>query len=368
MKRETNVLIPDGEKAPALDVIRCLSSNANINIHVLSSEKWVASRFSRHISSFTIIPKELEDQDLIEILKQNIRNKKIDVLLPVFIQKIKFISRYKESFQPLTNFVVPNLEDFITANNKWKLNNFLEENNIKKPITYDIDRLNEVKDNLIFPVLLKPVYGVGGEGIIKVENIKELIAKSKYIDPNDKYVIQNYIHGYDIDMSVLCENGKILAFTIQKGILKRNVDSFEAPIGIQFLYEDKIFNTIQKTMTALDWSGVAHIDLRYDSKENDFKIIEINPRYWGSLEGSEKVGVNFPYLHCLTSLGIEYPQPDYQHESYVKKSGQLKILKSKITLQKDSYDFTKYTSFIANVIDPLPKILMTVLSIFKVIK
>ncbi len=368
MKILTNILIPDGEKAPALDVIRCLSSRRNINIHVLSAEKWVPSRFSRHISSFTQIPKKITDQDLIEILKQNILDKKIDILLPVFVQQIKFLSKYRESFQQLTNFIIPNIGDFNTANNKWKLNNFLDDNSLNKPITYDVTRLNKVKDILSFPVLLKPVYGVGGEGIKKAENIEELMAKSKYIDPNVKYIIQNYIHGYDIDMSVLCDHGKILAFTIQKGILKRKVDSFEAPIGIQFLFEERIYKLIKKTMTALDWSGVAHIDLRYDSIEDDFKIIEINPRYWGSLEGSEKVGVNFPYLHCLTSLGIEYATPEYKHEKYVKKSGQLRILKSKFSLQKDSYAFPKNTSFRANIIDPLPKILMTLLKIIKMSK
>ena len=190
---------------------------------------------------------------------------------------------------------------------------------------------------------------------------------SKCIDPNDKYIIQNYINGYDIDMSVLCKNGKILAYTIQKGMINRNADSFESPIGIQFLFEEKILNIIAKTMTVLNWSGVAHIDLRYDSNEDDFKIIEINPRYWGSLEGSKKVGVNFPYLHCLTSLGIEYAQPDYRYEKFVKKSGQLKILKSKIGLQKGSFEFSKNTSFRADIFDPLPKILMAFLKIINIL-
>lgn len=360
-----NVLIPDGDQVHALEVIRCLSIDKKIKIHVLSTKKWVQPRFSRYISSFTFFSPNLTEQETLEVIKQNILIKNIDILLPVYVNKIRFISKHRSFFQQLSKLIIPNLEDFDTANDKLKLDRFLEKRSINKPVTYEISEFDPTNKNINFPIILKPVYGVGGEGIKKVNNVSELISYKKRINSKEKYIIQHYIKGYDIDMSVLCKEGKILAFTIQKGILQRNIESFEAPIGIQFLFEERIYDLIKKTMTSLNWSGVAHIDLRYDSNENDFKIIEINPRYWGTLEGSKKVGVNFPYLHCLTSLGIDFKMPDFQHEKFIKKSGILKIIKSKISLKDEGYEFPKYSTIKSDILDPAPKITMAILKMLK---
>lgn len=364
LEHNINVLIPDGHRAHVLDVIRCLSMNKKIKIHVLSSRKWVKSRFSRYISSFTLISPNLTEQETIEVLRQNILTKEIDVLLPVFVNKIRFLSKHRGLFQDLTNLILPSVESFDIANDKLELARFLEKKNINKPITYDLVELDQIKGDINFPIILKPVYGEGGEGVRKVNNAIELIAKRKEINPNEKYMVQDYIKGYDLGMSVLCQEGKILAYTIQKGLINK-VDSYEAPIGVEFLFEEEVYNSVEKMMAALNWSGVANVDFRYDEVENNFKIIEINPRYWGSLEGSEKVGVNFPYLNCLTSLGIDYKKPDFQYEGFAKKSGILKIMKSKISLEKVSYKFPKYSTIKADILDPLPKISMAILSILR---
>ena len=367
IEHNINVLIPDGDRVHVLEVIRCLAIDKKIKIHVLSSKNWVKPRFSRYISSFTLIPPNLTEQETIEVLKQKILTKKIDVLLPVYVDKIRFLSKYISTFKSLTNLIIPNLESFDIANDKLELARFLGKKNINKPITYELDELNQIKGNINFPVILKPVYGIGGEGVQKVSNAKDLDEKIKQINPNEKYIVQNYIKGFDLGMSVLCQEGKILAYTIQKGTINK-VGSYESPISVQFLEEEEVYNSVEKMMSELNWSGVANVDFRYDEVEKSYKILEINPRYWGSLEASEKVGVNFPYLQCLTSLGIDFKMPSFQHEAFAKKSGMLRIIKSKISLKNDSHEFPKYSTIKADILDPAPKITMAILKILKILK
>ena len=55
-------------------------------------------------------------------------------------------------------------------------------------------------------------------------------------------------------------------------------------------------------MENIAWHGVAMIEYRIDKRTNQPKLMEINPRFWGSLETAVYSGVNFPYL--LYNLSI----------------------------------------------------------------
>ena len=126
-------------------------------------------------------------------------------------------------------------------------------------------------------------------------------------------------------MSLLAKDGKILAFTIQKGFIKRS-NVFVASAGIKFLYNEKLYDNVDRLIKKLNFSGIAHLDLRYDMKQDEFKVIEVNPRFWGSLTGSVQAGVNFPYLACLAGMGVKFELPQYNHCRYIDHSTALKSM------------------------------------------
>ena len=68
-------------------------------------------------------------------------------------------------------------------------------------------------------------------------------------------------------------------------------------------------------MAALQWNGVANIDLR-ETADRQIHVIEINPRYWGSLSASIYAGVNFPYLAILDCIGESFAVPNYDPSSF----------------------------------------------------
>lgn len=231
------------------------------------------------------------------------------------------------------------------------MHNFLIKNDINSPGTFHFKNVDQWKENeLKFPALLKPLGGMCGFGIKKINDEAEL---DSYKNNDDDFIVQNYIKGYDIDMSVLSKNGEILAYTIQKGFVY-STSMYRAPLGVNFLYDKELYEMVEKLIKELNWSGFAHIDLRYDESDKNFKVLEMNPRVWGSIVGSEKVGVNFPYLYCLSSLGINYKIPDYRHDNYVNNLGLMKILKSKIIKKSNKYHMPKNTLIKNSIQDPIP--------------
>ena len=65
----------------------------------------------------------------------------------------------------------------------------------------------------------------------------------------------------------------------------------------------------------LEWHGVAMVEFRYDTGDNDYKLVEINPKFWGSLDLALSAGVDFPYYLCQMAQGqtIEYSE-DYNRK------------------------------------------------------
>jgi predicted ATP-grasp superfamily ATP-dependent carboligase len=64
-------------------------------------------------------------------------------------------------------------------------------------------------------------------------------------------------------------------------------------------------------MRALNWKGVAMVEWKVDPRDGTPKLMEINPRFWGSLELAVRSGVNFPLLYAQAAAGqpTTYSQP-----------------------------------------------------------
>ncbi len=114
---------------------------------------------------------------------------------------------------------------------------------------------------------------------------------------------------------MLCRDGEILAHTIQQPFTRAT--NFTPAGGVEFVCDDRVLAVTRATMAALKWNGVAHLDLRYDTTRHALVLLEINPRFWGSLLGSLHAGVNFPLLTLRASLGESFDPPSFRACRYV---------------------------------------------------
>ncbi len=327
--KKIKVLIPDADCGHALVVAKALARE-KVEIHSMSPDSNAALKFSRYNKSFLQIPSFIENEkEVLDVIVNKSIEKRIDLVLPIDESTHQFFSRIKEEVQNQIKLPpISSSEILKIATNKWELHNFCIVNNIAVPQAQLLnDSENYPKENLNFPILIKPDKGHGGHFIHKFLSLKKFNEfRSKVHDLRlGNLLVQEYIEGYDIDMSVLANHGKILAYTIQKGFLKRR-DAFAASAGIKFIHVKEVYDIVHELTLKLNFSGVAHIDLRYDSIQQKFKIIEINARYWGSLMGSVLAGVNFPYLACLNGLGISHEIPDFRECVYIDYVSGMKSL------------------------------------------
>lgn len=109
----------------------------------------------------------------------------------------------------------PDLSTLQLVSHKGLLAHFLAEHGLPGPPTvlYTPDTgFFERVASLHFPVMLKPATARGGRDIRRFETLAELRAFCQVNGPfAEPYIVQSFIKGYDIDCSVLCQDGRVLA-------------------------------------------------------------------------------------------------------------------------------------------------------------
>jgi predicted ATP-grasp superfamily ATP-dependent carboligase len=319
-----NILIPDGESYVSLGVLQCLSEVRDLKIHMVSNAKITSMRFSRYVTTFIYQPKIDADAEWVAAINDYTARYSIDVIMPVDEIAARKLIRLREHLLDQKKAFLPrSLDDFDLARDKGRLAIHLERLGIPGPktILYTPEFFERDIGTLPFPLLLKPALDSGGgKGIEKFDTEKELITYLAANKPGPDRIFQEFIEGYDLGCNVLCRDGEILAFTIQKGFLFEK-KSFTPQIGLQMIHQEHILNIVKKLMQSLNWSGVANIDLRYDARRDLFRILEINPRFWLTVLGSSMAGVNFPFLYCRTALGDTFHTPAYTETKYLNFRG-----------------------------------------------
>jgi predicted ATP-grasp superfamily ATP-dependent carboligase len=305
-----SVLIPDGESTLLSNVVYSLSLIKKVKIYVLSSHKGKCFKFSLNNNCFKysrfidrfIYYSPKSDEAWIRKIDTVVNDYGIDVIMPIFDVSTKRIIESKHFLVNKSKLVLlPELSDFNKALHKDLLYLHLKSNGLPSPKSIIIDSKVRNEVELDYPLIAKPTFGFnGGMGVMYINNEKELAEYWQINNNNENILLQEFIDGYDVTCNVLCCNGEIQAYTMQK----TSEDKYckVAPQYEFVFFEDEaLLKLIKSLMKSLNWSGVANIDFRFDKKTQDYKVIEINPRFWLNTEASALAGVNFPYLYYLSS-------------------------------------------------------------------
>ncbi len=316
-----------------LQVLYCLGKTNKFTLHVICHNDSYSVKFSRWVSAFWRISlepsPELMDR-IISICKQN----SIPFILPVNINMFHLLICHKKKISEagIKTIRLPTKEIYELANNKKKICYFLRENNLPHPHTICVDDdLISHLERVNFPLIIKPSFGGGGHGIKFCEDKETFLQYTKTFNQEiNPLILQEFVPGYNLGVSVYCVDGKILQYTIQKELIQKDKYDFTPSKIIQFIDDSTLFDVVQKLMMNLNWQGVAHIDIRYNEKTGEYFILEINPRFWGSLLGSYHIGVNFPVICCDDILTGEINDKKKHTGYYCTLSGYVSLVKRRI--------------------------------------
>jgi hypothetical protein len=240
------------------------------------------------------------EEDLISILNLFKDSKVIYVPIEEDTTYLFFEFISKNSF-PNLYYNLPEKQSFDTTRDKKVMSEFCCRYNILVPIEYTKESLKQLEKNFR-PVVAKPRTGSGAAGIIFVDKPGQLDLLDK-ID-FDRYIVQEKIRNTKNVQGAffLFYKGKYISYYGH-----RRVRTFPPSGGVtvysEFDDNEKIKNIGIILLEKLNWSGFVMIEFLYDEHADSYKIIEINPRLWGSFILSEFSETNFLKNYVNSSLG-----------------------------------------------------------------
>lgn len=313
------VFITDGHWRKSLAAVRGLGRKG-ISVTVGESTGLATALFSRYCSRRIVYPSVYyRPYKFLNFLEKELSRNNYQMLLPMEEDTLLLISEHYSDFAKYTYLPIPSFEKLEFARRKDNVLRFAEKMGIPVPKTWyidDISQLDSIRDSLAYPAVIKPKTGSGAAGISYPENSDDLV--DQYLKIHSRFpfpLIQELVPrdgpGYGVSL-LMGENGNLKA-----SFVHRRLREYPVTGGASTLREsircDCLREMAVALMKKLDWFGVAMVEFKFDPRDNIFKLLEVNPRFWGSLSLAIEAGVNFPYLMFRMSRGERFaPVDKYQ--------------------------------------------------------
>ncbi len=194
-------------------------------------------------------------------------------------------------------------EDVDAAEDRELFDRILEQCQIPRPAGHTVFTAEEAKkaaEELGYPVLVRPSYVLGGQGMqicINDRDIDEFIGIINQIAQDHPILVDKYIVGKEIEVDAVCDGTDILIPGIMEHIERTGVHSGDSisvypASSITPAIEAKLVDYTEKLARALHVKGM--INIQFIVTGEDVYIIEVNPR------SSRTV----PYISKVTGIPI----------------------------------------------------------------
>lgn len=278
--------------------------------------------------------------DVLSIIKKE----KPDVLLPV--GGSKNISMHKKEIKKFTNLLIPEYENFISAYDKKIMHRKCIEAGISVPQRYtDEEAISILNSEKKLKLVIKPDYDAGGAyGLEYVTTNDELETARINIQKRfGGYIIEEFIPGASRMRAVQLlfnKENEIVAHFILKKIYQWPITGGVTAYA-ESTKEQELIEFVLPFFEKCPWEGPVEIEIIIDERDGKPKIIEINPRFPGSISFPIQCGVNFPYILCMEAINRSPESPPYYNSGmfYINYSYYLKAISKEFRIAENKISF-----------------------------
>jgi predicted ATP-grasp superfamily ATP-dependent carboligase len=306
------VLILDANQRSALAATRSLGRRG---IHVITADQTsrTLAGASRYCRATLTYPSPSSSPDaFVAALRAAVAAQTIDLLLPMSeVTTEMILTRGGE----LGGVSIPfgTLDAFERLNDKRRLSEIAAELGIRVPRTFSVDSpatLQAAVDAMTFPVAAKPYRSriptangwVPGE-VRYARSAEELLALARDEMPfrAHPFLVQEYIAGSGQGVFALYDRGQAMIFFAHRRVRERPPSGGVSVVSESVPMDPYLQGIARRILDHVGWHGVAMVEFKVTAEGKPY-LMEVNPRFWGSLQLAIDAGVDFPWLVYQLSM------------------------------------------------------------------
>jgi predicted ATP-grasp superfamily ATP-dependent carboligase len=320
-----------GMNETGLTAARCLGREG-ISVRGFDIGAGRAGFRSRYCTA-EVCPDPLEQpDDLVRFLKHQVRDRSEKVvLLPTSDLFFLFLSRHRAQLADKFMMSLPSEDVAESVVNKRRLYELAAANDTPFPTSYFPGSYEEalaVKDSLRYPAFIKPYWGYqwrrhfgGLHKGFKVQSPDEFLSRfQEVLASGHSALVQSYITSPDDNLFSLSlyvsEAGEVLAAFPRRQVRQYPPNSGTVTLAISEHNAGLVANGAHFCQ-AIGYRGIAGLEYKRDAEDNQYKLLDFNPRLMLSDGLTAFCGINLPLIQYLDLTG-QAPAPRRETTQGVK--------------------------------------------------
>ena len=314
------VLVTDGDNRASLAITRSLGRAGH---EVLVGDKRHSSLAgsSRYCADRVLYPDPAyASEDFVAELADIVRSRKVDVLLPVADITTFLVTRNRTRFDAFCRLPFADADVIERAADKVALVSMAQRLNIPVPRYVVVSSPDAIPaTDFGFPIVIKPwrsristPEGWVSAGVSYVKDRVALVRDLRSRPTHDfPVMLQERIEGPGVGIFACYKAGRPVALFSHRRLRERPPWG-----GVSVLCEStelcpQARDFAVRLLDSLGWQGVAMVEFKRDRRDSVPRLMEINGRFWGSLQLAIDAGVDFPKILVDDGADSE-PAPEYR--------------------------------------------------------
>ncbi len=309
------ILVTSGAWQASLACIQSLG-RAGHEVYLVDQDTNLAAAHSKYCRGQILSPSEKEEIPYTHFLLDFVKKNHFDVLIPISDYCAQYCAKNRAILDRYIRLLLPPAEVLAIAIDKAKTYTFAIKHKIPIPKTYfpaDLKEVLELSKEKIYPAMVKIPNSRASKGVFRVNNQQELVDLFGTNHFEGQWpVIQEFLDGKLFGVTAVAHEGRILGyymFCTDSHALQGGT-----PPTVFSVIDPRLLAQAQHIIAALRWTGA--IDLDYLMTDQDYVLLEINPRFSGSLNFAYRMGVDLPLMYYR--LAAEGPEAEFKQIQYRK--------------------------------------------------
>jgi predicted ATP-grasp superfamily ATP-dependent carboligase len=320
----TRILITDADTRPALAVTRSLGRRGH-EVHVCSPVSSPLAGASRHARATHLVCDPLVDPErYVRDIAAVVQKTGAQLIMPITDPTSGVLLSRRADLAPAV-VLGPSAASFSLASDKASLLAMAPEFGLTVPLQTRLESKGEMpRLDLVFPLVVKPHRSTNGKQSLAVRHAADRLDLLRILEslPDDSFpvLLQERIVGPGLGIFVLRHRGMTVARFAHRRLLEQPASGGGSAYSESVALDEVLAEKVEALLTHLDWEGPAMVEFKRDRRSGKNYLMEINGRFWGSLQLAIDAGVDFPaiWLDHVLALPGQHTTPPAAYQTGVR--------------------------------------------------